>query len=204
VKRSVAAFVPLGLAVLFVLSLWPRGAPPEQGAPGAAAAGRSDRPDVPRPDDAMTAEAPPPDPSRSVPDGVDLDSEPPVRPRWPPPPDAEFDDDASGAQSVAPASDACKLRELRGWLRVQCTIPRASLQLLGGSAEGLYMHAEGGEFATVVSATMPLLPGDRRVLQLDGFSPEYGGQFPMLSVFSECWVGTRGPHLALTKPESFF
>ncbi|HEY1691339.1 MAG TPA: hypothetical protein VGG39_04215 [Polyangiaceae bacterium] len=202
-----ASFVPLVAAIAFAL------AAPDPTRPvdfPLLDPGYGGRADDPRPwrlvaSDAVASEAPLPLGEPERPSGVDLEAHPPVRPRWPPPADATFDDDASDAQRVEPASSSeCELRELRGWLRVRCVMLNASLQLLGGSAEGLYLHADGGDFATTVSATMPLLPGDRRVLQLDAVSPEYGGTTPIMATFSECWVGTPGPHLAFSTPEAFF
>jgi hypothetical protein len=136
--------------------------------------------------------------------GTDLEAAPPVRPRWPPPDDDQFESGTQWQRVEPSSAEDCELRELRGWLRVRCTLERPSVELLGGSSDGLFLRVEGSPVALTATATMPLLPGDRRVLQFNAVSSAYGGSTPLVTVFSECWVGTAGPHLALAKPDAFF
>src|SRR5579883_1262993 len=131
----------------------------------------------------------------------DLESMPFARPRWPPPTPAEFEaapvvllarvDLAAGDFGD---SSGCSARTTRGWLRVDCKLFEPSVQVLGGSADGVLF--ETTEHDAVV--TMALSPGDRRVLQLSSVGQGYeGGGLIVAGILSESWVGTEGPHVTI-------
>ena len=123
--------------------------------------------------------------------------------RWPRP----RDEDLASAPGVtlayneAPSDDSgeaqarCAARALRGWLRVTCERFEASVSLLGGSAEGLVIDAD----MSTVTITLPLVPGDRRVLQIARLGFEYGQTTGLHadSILSEIRIGTEGPHVTI-------
>jgi hypothetical protein len=95
------------------------------------------------------------------------------------------------------SSSYCGLVVLRGWLRVTCSMYLPSVLLLGGSTDGLSIETDQGS-ATI---TMPLVPGDRRVLQLAHGAGDYGAsELTRGAVLSETWVGTNAPHVVVTEP----
>jgi hypothetical protein len=127
----------------------------------------------------------------------------------PPPTDAEF----ATARRVSLAYNAlalgyngdddphCDARELRGWLRLTCPRSDASVSVLGGSTTGIRVDFAIQE----VTITLPLAPGDRRVLQLAHLGRGYDDELEGLvagGILSEIWLGTRGPHVAMLAPTS--
>jgi hypothetical protein len=128
-----------------------------------------------------------------------LESMPFVRSKWPPPSADEFD----AAPEVTLArnqvlqgdfgdSGSCTASAARGWLRIVCKMFEPSVSVLGGSTNGVLLETTSAD-ATI---TLPLAPGDRRILQVSRVGQGYeSGGLVTAGILSESWIGTDGPHV---------
>jgi hypothetical protein len=211
-----ASFVALGAVIAWSLQVRP--APVSATTDDEGAEEEVDLPgfhlDFPQPRSSMPMyRSTPTDPAAGpalTPDAPALDSLHLVRPESPPPGDREFETarevslagNTLAAANIEDSNDRCIARERRGWLRVVCPAFGPSVSVLGGSAAGVAVKLETNQ-ATV---TMPLAPGDVRVLQLARIGSAYwdGEGLVAVGVLSESWVGTAGPHVAVYRPVSVF
>jgi hypothetical protein len=127
--------------------------------------------------------------------GLDIERGPVPPLKWPLP-----------KQELAADDLRCDSRLLRGWLRVTCKGLGGSpgAQVLGGSREGLYIDVDDD-----LRLTMPLVQGDRRVIQITTTQIEdysYKGHGRSVrsytrpaAIFSEVWVGTEGPQITILR-----
>jgi hypothetical protein len=131
-----------------------------------------------------------------------LESMPFARAKWPPPSAADFD---SAPETTLARNDlmlgdfgdfgTCAARATRGWLRVVCKLFEPSLSVLGGSTNGVFLDATAAD----ATMTMPLAPGDRRVLQISTVGQGYeSGGLIAVGILSESWIGTEAPHVVIT------
>ena len=212
-KSRVAPGIPfaaLAAAAAWRVAAWPEATSPDVVDDEVVSPVHDDEPILPSPH-ASVYPAMPSSPPAEVAEAADvpaLESLDVGRVRWPMPRDQDFETAREvglahqelndGDSSNEPPS--CVARELRGWLRLTCTRPRPSVSVLGGSTNGLVIAADEQQ----LTVTMPLAPGDCRVLQLARIGSAYweGDGLIADGVLSETWIGTTGPHVTIHEPQT--
>jgi hypothetical protein len=76
------------------------------------------------------------------------------------------------------------------------------VEVLGASAPGVVLDVTASSFVI----TMPLAPGDRRVLQIarvgEGYGAAPAGLIPV-GIVSESWIETAGPRVTASETNTF-
>jgi hypothetical protein len=140
--------------------------------------------------DADVAAPPQPLPAFDTTPFPEEESKMPTAMEW----DQAQDVSLSRGRSMAFATDPCRARRVREWMRIRCNISLASIALLGGDARHVFIRLdplpEFESFPPGGEVIFQVRKGDRRVFEFLGLEWGYHGANSVTSfmVVSEAWL----------------